>query len=228
MNKKRGVNMDNFIGKHGNHFDAYWIIHGTPQGLEQNSSRNDPGEFVSYANFHKGGDTHIEFPSKPGEKFIKEKLPSGAIAYTFIHTGIHQITSDREGSNYGAITVIMDDMDEKHSKNFEQELKKWFEKNILKKFTFDENNGSGWIKWNGNARGLFRGDYDKQLKDSLESILKPYLEAQKSANMTKTDKFNEGIQQLKQEIAKLEQKKRYIETQLAEKYAKLEKTTKNL
>jgi hypothetical protein len=217
--------MDNFINRQGNHFDAYWIIHGTPQGLESNSTNNDPVEFVSYANFHRGGDTHIDFPSKPGEKFIKETLVSGAVAYTFLHTGIRQITSDRDGSNYGAITIIMDDMSEKDSKKFEGELKNWFTKNILDIFTYKYNDG--WLKWNDKAGGLFRGNYDKQLKNSIQSIIEPYISNQntdskeKTGDSVKTDRINAGIQKLKEEIAKLEQQKQEIERKLAEKYTQL-------
>lgn len=218
------MNKDNFIGRDGNHFDAYWIIHGTPQGLENNAARNDPAVFVSYADFHRSGDTHISFPSKPGEKFIKEEiLGGGAVAYTFVRTGIRQITSDRDGSNYGAITVIMDDINDNDAKKLEQELKKWFYKNILDKFTYPTG-VDDWLKWNDDARGLFKGAYDKQLKDSIYSVIRPYLtmSAQKYNNAGNTEKFNVGTQRLKEEIAKLEQAKRDIEQQLAQKYAELE------
>ena len=218
--------MDNFINRKGNSYDAYWVVHGTPQGAESNSANNAPVELVRYANFHKGGDTHIDFPSKPGEKFIKEKLPSGAVAYTFLRTGIYQITSNREGSNYGAITIFMDEIDKKHDREFEQKLKTWFTENILKNFTYKQ--GDDWLKWNNNARDLFRGDYDKQLKSSIQLLIQPYLSNQnfvsdeKTSDTVKTDKLNAGIQKLKEEIAKLEQQKQEIERQIAEKRAQLQ------
>ena len=216
------MSMDNFIGRDGNHFDAYWIIHGTPQGSENNAAPNDPVMFVSYADFHKARDTHISSPSKPGEKFIKEEI-QGAVAYTFVRTGIKQITSGRDGSNYGAITVIMDDINDSDSKKFEQELKKWFYKNVLDKFTYPQDK-DGWLKWNVDARDLFNGAYDKQLKDSIHSVIRPYLtvSAQKNNNADNAEKLNSGTQRLKEEIAKLERAKRDIEQQLAQKYAELE------
>lgn len=222
--------MDNFIGKQDRgggviSFDAYWVVHGTPQGQEANIARDDPIEYTGYADFHKSNGPIQPWPSVPGEKFIKEKLQHG-IAYTFLRTGIRQVTNDRPGSNYGAITVIMDDMDETHTKKFEQDLKEWFEKNILVKFTYAV--GNGWIKWNEDSHRLFKGDYDKQLKDSLQSVLKPYLSNQninsnqKDSNTDKTNKYNKGTQKLREEIARLEQEKKNIEKQLAEKYAQLE------
>jgi flagellar capping protein FliD len=216
--------MDNFIGKNGNSFEAYWVIHGCPQGHEANYALNDPPVLTAYANFHKTGDTHIKSPSAPGEKFIKEKLPGlvDGIAYTFVRTGIYGIQSDRPGSNYGAITIIMDDMDENSVKKFEQDLKEWFYTNVLNRFTYEV--GGGKLKWTEDARKLFRGNHDKQLKGSIESVIKPYLEiiAQQSHDTNKTGTYTAARQQLEKEIADLEQTKARIEQQLAQKYAELE------
>ena len=218
--------MDNFIGLdlEKNRCDAFWIIHGTPRGQQANYSKQEPNWNGYIGPFH--GDKYIQpWPSKPGEKFIKESL-QGAVAYTFLRTGIYESTSDRPGSNYGAITIIMDDMDEKKLKKFEQELKKWFEENILKKYT--HNYRDGWLKWDETAISLFSGNYDKQLKNSIQSLIKPYISNQntvsneKSSDVVKTDKLNAGTQKLKEEIAKLERQKQEIERQLAEKYAQLE------
>ena len=223
--------MDNFIGRKelGNgriSFDAYWVIHGTPLGQQFNVSNTDPKEYITYvSNFHSDNGPIQPHPSIPGETFIKKKLEHG-VAYTFLRTGIYEYGSIRPGSNYGAITVVMDEMDESHTKKFEQDLKEWFEKNILAKFTYAYK--GDWLRWDAKADRLFRGDYDKQLKDSLQSVLKPYLSNenidsnQKDSNRGKTDKFNEVSQKLKEEIAILEQEKKNIEKQLAEKYAQLE------
>ena len=201
--------MDNFINRQGNSFKAYWILHGTPRGVKNNASIGDPDIFVDYADFHKGSDSHIEFPSKPGEKFIKEQIYEGCFAYTVVHTGIHEITSDRAGSNYGAITIITEDINGQNLKNFERDLKKWFKENILDKFTYQE--VESWIKWNTNATELFDGKYDKDLNLSITSLIKPYLEksAQKSNNQhDKTKEFNEAKQQLQNDIKELEEQLR--------------------
>lgn len=223
--------MDNFIGRKelGNNrisFDAYWVIHGTPLGHKYNVSETDPNEYIRYvSDFHSDKGLIQPWPSIPGETFIKKKLKDG-VAYTFLRTGIYEYSSTRPGSNYGAVTVIMDDMDESYTKKFEQDLKTWFEKNILAKFTYTY--GDDWLRWDEQATRLFHGDYDKQLKDSLQSVLKPYLSNQnidsnqKGSNRGKTDKFNEASQKLREEIARLEQEKKNIEKQLAEKYAQLE------
>ena len=219
--------MYNYIGKKdlengGFSFDAYWVLHGTPRGEIINAEANDP--FAGYASWHTGDLKYINpWPSVPGEKFIKEEVPSnpGCFAYSFLRTGIKESTSDRSGSNYGAITIIMDNIDEERTKKFEQELKKWFEKNILSKFTV-QGVTDGWNKWQDDAVNLFEGRYDKELKDSIQVLLAPYLSIQKSSDVSKTESLNLGTQRLLEEIAKLEQQKQEIERLLAEKRAQLQ------
>lgn len=222
--------MDNFIGKKnlengGFSFDAYWILHGTPRGEMLNNGKDDPREFIGYSEWHTYGDTHIKpHPSVPGAKFIKEEVPGcpGCFAYSFLRTGIYEATSSRPGSNYGAITIIMDDMDEEHTKKFARELQKWFKEVILDRFTSVEN-PNGWLRWTNYAEhALFRGKYDKELKNSIQVLLAPYLSIKKSAEASnETERINSGTQELREEIAKLEQQKQEIERLLAEKRAQL-------
>ena len=83
------------------------IIHGCPHGQQSNAAKDDPIEFVRYTDsFHNGDGRRIDSPSSPGTKFIKEILPSGTLAYTFVRTGIHEAESGRPGSNYGAVTLF--------------------------------------------------------------------------------------------------------------------------
>ena len=217
----------NYIGATENWFDAYWIVHGNPSGWQANGS-----DYTSYVNFHDGrkpAQYGIPWPVEPGEKFIHEEVPDhpGCFAYTFMRTGIYEMYGERPGTNYGAITVIMDKIDEKNLEKFKQDLEKWFTENILNKFTY-RHSGPGWLKWNSDATRLFNGDYNEQLKDSLQLVLEPYFlnqrtnSNQKGSNRDKTDKFNEAAQKLREEIARLEQEKKNIEKQLAEKYAQLE------
>lgn len=85
---------------------------------------------------------------------------------------------------------------------------------------------NGWLKWNNKATALFDGRYDKQLKDSLQSLIKPFLSNQNTtsnepAETPKKHQFNTARRKLETEIAFLEQQKQEIEKQLKQKYAQL-------
>ena len=197
-----------------------WILHGTPVGFKSNATNDDPAEFVRYANFHGAEDTHIEHPSKPGEKFIKETLPSGYVAYTFVRTGIYQETSDREGSNYAALSVfIPKNVKISNQSKFEQKLKQILETNVLNLYTYPHNDSRKWVQ---NTRfGLFdRHEMDAKIGESLKQLL-PYLSTTEQVNTPKAtvDDFSTATEKLKAEI-------REHEKQLAIKRAQLENMQK--
>lgn len=203
----------NFIGRKGNQCQAYWVIHGCPRGHKTNIKNvQEQAPFARYVNYHSAGDTHIEFPSKPGEKFIKEPAPDlGCFAYTFVRTGIYEYGSARAGSNYGAITIYMDEISDKNWEKLQPELKEWFERNILDFYT--TGNKDGWLQWNCHAADtLFKGVYDKQLHDLMCDLLQPYLDnsVQKSDNDNKVDTLKDATQRLKQQMAELEKQEQEI------------------
>ena len=196
------------------------IIHGCPAGQQSNATNTDPAEFRSYADFHRGDSRYIESPSKPGAKFIKEILPSGHLAYTFVRTGVFEAVSSRPGSNYAAITLFLPkDVKIQNEDEFKQTLKQWFEINILNNFTRDI--GGGWLKWTRDAEYyIFKNKLDAQIGESLKQLL-PYLSTgeQTRAPKATVKDFDDATQKLQEEIHALEQ-------QLAAKRAELEKLTK--
>ena len=197
------------------------IIHGCPAGQQSNATNTDPAEFRSYADFHRGDSKYVESPSKPGAKFIKEILPSGHLAYTFVRTGVFEAVSSRPGSNYAAITLFLPgDVKIQNEEEFKQTLKQWFEINILNNFTRDI--GGGWLKWTRDAEYyIFRNNLDAQIGESLVKQFLPYLSTPEQANTSKATvkDFDDATQKLQAEIHALEQ-------QLAAKRAELERLTK--
>lgn len=216
--------MYNFIGKNGDSFEAYWVIHGHPRGEEDNTDRTDPPVFRQYLSKFHTPESTLDYTT-PGETFIKKEVPglTGGFAYTFARTGIYGNQGDRPGTNYGAVTVIMDDMDEKSTEQFENDLKEWFIVNILNKFTYKHPGKVGWRKWDMNADKLFKGAYDEKLKNSIESVIKPYLEitALKSGNTKDIDKYKVATERLQAEIERLEQQRDDLNRQIAKKRREL-------
>lgn len=194
------------------------IIHGCPSGQQSNAAKSDPLEFTAYIDrFHMGDSRYIESTSKPGEKFIKEILPSGVLAYTFVHTGVHEVRSDRPGSNYAAITLFLPkNVKIQNETKFQQKLKQWFDANVLNKFTIEQANG--WRKWIANAEYyLFGGRQDAQIGESLKWLF-TYLS-------TTADNFDVAKKRLQDEIKKLEQDEKRIKQELVKKYAELDNLT---
>ena len=207
---------------------VYFIIHGCPSGQQSTATKDDPAEFRTYADFHTANNKYIDSPSKPGEKFIKETLKSGNLAYTFVRTGVFEAASSRPGSNYAAITLFFDKKTKiSNEKDFQQKLKQWFETNVLNRFTTDKENG--YKKWTRDAEYyIFRNRMDAQFGKSLMQFLKPYISIpeQKNTNGTKTDELKETTQKLRDEIQNLEQAKKEIQQKLEQKYAELENLSK--
>ena len=162
-----------------------WIVHGYPSGHQSNATYDDTQEVQNY---HKDFQKHIENPSSPGEKFIKETLANGDIAYTVTHTGIYESQHQRPGSNYAAITVfISPKFKSLNETGFEQELKQWFTTNILNGFTvpverrglssiFNKSSNGNWRRWHSSYRSLFEGQFDAKLTASLEQIIQKNFE----------------------------------------------------
>jgi hypothetical protein len=201
-------------------FITCWILHGTPVGFKSNATKDDPAEFKAYANFHGSEDMHIDHPSEPGEKFIKETLPNGDIACTFVHTGIYQEDSDRDGSNYVALTVfIPENVKISNEKQFEQKLKQILGTNVLDKYTYPYGDSRKWVQ-STQFRLFDRHEMDERISESLKQLL-PYLSTgeQTRAPKATVKDFDDATQKLQAEIHALEQ-------QLAAKRAELERLTK--
>lgn len=206
---------------------VHFIIHGCPSGQQSTATNADPAEFRAYADFHTGNGKHIDFPSKPGEKFIKETLKSGSLAYTFVRTGVYEANSSRPGSNYAAITLFFDDKTRiSNEKEFLQQLKQWFEINVLNRFTVDLN--GDWKQWTNDADYyVFRNKMDAQFSQSLMQLLTPYVSTTKNTtNDAKTDALNNVTKKLRDEIQNLEQAKQEIQQKLEQKYTELKNLSK--
>ena len=171
-----------------------WIVHGCPLGQQSNATRDDRPEVQGYYDrFHIGNPKYVETPSKPGEKFIKETLPSGTVAYTIVHTGIYEASSPRPGSNYAAITIFVKPgiklLDEQ---KFAQDLKSWFNTNILSEFTYIVGNGDfgTWRQWSPRYRFLFANEMDNSLAQSLNQIVQKSFSHSESIQTKQTNEKN--------------------------------------
>lgn len=200
----------------------YYILHGCPNGQQSTATKDDPAEFRAYADFHKTNSKYIDSPSKPGAKFIKETLPSGNLAWTFVRTGVYEAGSNRPGSNYAAITLFFSkDTKISNEKEFQQALKQWFEVNVLDQFT--TNIGNKWRKWTKAAEySIFRNKMDDRFGKSLIALLRPYLSTSIQTE-TKINQYNTAVIKLKAEIQNLENQEKDIQQKLSQKYAELKK-----
>lgn len=204
----------------------YMLIHGCPHGQQSNATKDDPSIFRAYTErFHMGDNRYVACPSKPGAKFIKEELPNDYVAYTYVHTGVHEAQSDRPGSNYAAITLFFPKSFKiSNEKEFQQKLQQWFETNIINNFTYKQLNN--WHKWTPGAEfSLFSNKYDTQIVNAIGPLASQYLTTTntKQDNTDTIKKINTVTENIKAEIQKLKQAEKEIQEQLAQKYSELEK-----
>lgn len=196
-----------------------FIVHGTPIGFMSNATRDDTREFSDYANFHKADNGRVDSISKPGEKFIKDTLRSGTLAYTFVRTGIYQEQSERDGPNYAAITLfIPKNVKISDEQEFQRKLKQLFEELVLNRYTYPY--GNGWRKWGASFYSLFDGRMDARISQSLNNQLLPYLSTKEQPLENRLTA--QGLNDATQRILQLEREIRDLEQQLANKRAQLE------
>lgn len=195
-----------------------FIIHGTPIGFTSNATQDDTSEFCAYADFHMANNGHVDPISQPGEKFIKETLQSGALAYSFVCTGIYQSQSERDGPNYAAITLFFPKNTKiLEEREFQQKLKELFRDIVLNKYTYQC--GDGWRKWRKDFYSLFDGRMDLQIGQALKRQLLPYLSTK--GQTAEKELTTEGLNKATQKIQAIEEEIRNLEQALAAKRAQL-------
>lgn len=201
-----------------------FIVHGCPQGYEV--MQDDNIEYMRYANFHTASDTNIEHPSSPGEKSITATLPSGTTAYTFVRTGVHEEHGSRSGSNYIAITLFVPaHFKVSNPQQLHQQLKQFFETNILEIYTHKQS--GGWLRWASNWKDLFNNN---KVIQSLGNILNDQVIKSCITERNKSNKenFSDATKKIQQQITELEQAIIKKEQELIQLRTKLETLKKQM